>query len=97
MSLPFLTASFAGLAVYWANPAYRHDVAFQHNSLLAIDFRASQADIANRYGLYLDYLQRNSRLDTKSNATILITADSVQTFIVELQTRVRPVTVWNSV
>jgi integrase len=57
----------------------------------------SQADIANRYGLYLDYLQRNDRFDPESNATILVNADSVCGFITELHARVRSVTVWNSV
>jgi site-specific recombinase XerD len=57
----------------------------------------SQADIANRYGLYLDYLQRNGRLDPAGNAIVLVTADNVQGFVVELQARVRSVTVWNSV
>lgn len=57
----------------------------------------SQADIANRYGLYLDYLKRNGRLDTTKNAVALVTPDNVKDFIAELQARVRSVTVWNSV
>jgi integrase len=57
----------------------------------------SQADIANRYGLYLNYLQRNGRLDPKGNAATLATLDDVQGFVAELQSRVRSVTVWNSV
>ncbi len=57
----------------------------------------SQADIANRYGLYLDYLQRNGRLDPAGNAVTLVTADNVHGLIAELHVRVRSVTVWNSV
>ncbi len=57
----------------------------------------SQDDIANRYGLYLDYLNRNGRLDPTKNAMALITPDNVKAFIGELQARVRSVTVWNSV
>jgi integrase len=57
----------------------------------------SQADIARRYGLYLDFLQRNRRLDPAKGAIILVTPDNVSGFITELQTRVRSVTVWNSV
>jgi integrase len=57
----------------------------------------SQADIANRYGLYLNYLQRNGRLDPKGNAVTLVTLDDVHGFVAELQSRVRSVTVWNSV
>jgi integrase len=57
----------------------------------------SQADIANRYGLYLDFLQRHGRLDPAMGATTLVTPDNVNAFIAELQARVRSVTVWNSV
>jgi hypothetical protein len=57
----------------------------------------SQADIANRYGLYLDFLQRNGRLDPAMGAMTLVTPDNVNEFIAELQARVRSVTVWNSV
>ena len=57
----------------------------------------SQDDIANRYGLYLDFLSRSGRLDPAKNATALITPDNVNAFIDELQGRVRSATVWNSV
>lgn len=57
----------------------------------------SQDDIANRYGLYLDFLRRNGRLDMAQGAIALVTPDEVNAFIVELQVRVRSVTVWNSV
>ena len=57
----------------------------------------SQADIANRYGLYLNFLQRNGWLDPAKDASTLVAADNVKGFIAELQVRVRPITVWNSV
>jgi integrase len=57
----------------------------------------SQADIAKRYGLYLDFLQRNGRLDPAKGAVALVTPDNVNGFVTELQARVRSVTVWNSV
>ena len=57
----------------------------------------SQDDIANRYGLYLDFLSRNGRFDPTKNAMALITPDNVNAFIAELQSRIRSVTVWNSV
>jgi len=59
--------------------------------------RVSQADIANRYGLYLDFLQRNGRLDLALGAVTLVNTDNVTEFIAELNARVRSVTVWNSV
>ena len=57
----------------------------------------SQADIAKRLGLYLDFLQRNGRLDPTSGVIALVTPVNVDGFITELQARVRSVTVWNSV
>jgi integrase len=57
----------------------------------------SQADIARRYGLYLDYLQRNGQLDSDKGAIKLVTPESVTGFVIELQARVQSVTVWNSV
>jgi integrase len=57
----------------------------------------SQADIANRYGLYLDFLQRKGFLEPCASAATLIAPPNVSDFITELQTRVRSVTVWNSV
>ncbi len=50
-----------------------------------------------RHRLYLDYLQRNGRLDFTGSAQTLVTLDNVQGFVTELQARVRSVTVWNSV
>jgi integrase len=57
----------------------------------------SQNDIANRYGLYLDFLSRSGRFDPAKSALTLITPDNANAFIGELQARVRSVTVWNSV
>jgi integrase len=57
----------------------------------------SQADIANRYGLFLDFLQRHGRLDPAKGAATLVTLENVNEFVTELQARVRSVTVWNSV
>jgi integrase len=57
----------------------------------------SQADVANRYGLYLDFLQRHGRLDPARGVITLVTPEQVDGFITELQARVRSVTVWNSV
>src|SRR5437588_700759 len=57
----------------------------------------SRADIANRYGLFLDFLQRNGRFDAGEGALNLVTPANVSTFIAELKGLVRSVTVWNSV
>lgn len=57
----------------------------------------SQEDIANRYGLYLDFLQRKGRLDPTVGAVRLVTPDNVSGFVAELQARVRSVTLWNSI
>jgi integrase len=57
----------------------------------------SRDDIANRYGLYLDFLHRTGRIDPDQSAMTLITPENVKAFVAELQARVRSVTVWNSV
>jgi hypothetical protein len=57
----------------------------------------SQADIANRYGLFLDFLERHGRLNPMEGAMTLVTPENVNGFVAELQARVRSVTVWNSV
>jgi integrase len=56
----------------------------------------SQADIANRYGLYLDFLQRHGLLDPAKSAATFVTPANVNGFIAELQARVLSVTLWNS-
>jgi integrase len=56
----------------------------------------SQADIARRYGLFLDFLQRHELLNS-TGGVALVTPSNVDAFIAELQARVRSVTVWNSV
>ena len=57
----------------------------------------SRTDIANRYGLFLDFLQRHGRLDPAKGAMTLVTPENVHGFVTELQARVRSFTVWNSV
>jgi site-specific recombinase XerD len=57
----------------------------------------SQKDIANRYGLYLDFLQRNGLFDRTSGAADFVVPDYVQQFVVELENRVSSVTIWNSI
>ena len=53
----------------------------------------TQADLANRYGLYLDFLDRSGQLDLTAEAGALVTPDSIAAFITELQNRVSSVTV----
>jgi site-specific recombinase XerD len=57
----------------------------------------SRADIANRYGLFLDFLQRTGRFDAGEGARTLVTLANVSDFVAELKSRVCSVTVWNSV
>jgi hypothetical protein len=47
----------------------------------------SQADIANRYGLYLDYLHRAGQLEMTQGAASLVSPAHVAGFIAELQAR----------
>jgi hypothetical protein len=57
----------------------------------------AQVNIANRYGLYLDFLQRNGLFDRTSGAAKLVVLDHVQQFVGELEKRVSSVTIWNSI
>jgi len=52
-----------------------------------------QADLANRYGLYLDFLDRTGRLNLGAEAGAQVTPEAIASFIVELQNRVSSVTV----
>jgi hypothetical protein len=53
----------------------------------------TQADLANRYGLYLDFLDRSGQLDLTAEAGALVVPDFIAGFITELQDRVSSVTV----
>jgi integrase len=53
----------------------------------------TQADLVNRYGLYLDFLDRSGQIDLRAEAGALVRPDSIAVFITELQDRVSSVTV----
>lgn len=55
--------------------------------------RVTQADLANRYGLFLDFLLRNRRLDPGAEAGVQVKPEAIAPFIAELQDRVSSVTV----
>ena len=57
----------------------------------------TQEDLANRYGLFLDFLQRMGRLDTLPSAGAQVTPQHVQGFADELQQRVSSVTLHGSI
>src|SRR5262245_14598674 len=57
----------------------------------------SREDIANRYGLYLDFLRRTGRFDANAGAAELVTRANVDAFLAELKARVSASTVWNTV
>jgi integrase len=53
----------------------------------------TQADLVNRYGLYLDFLDRSGQLVLTAHAAALVTPEAIAAFITELQDRVSSVTV----
>jgi integrase len=53
----------------------------------------TQADLARRYGYFLDFLDRSSRLDRAAEAGAQVTRGAIAAFIAELQARVSSVTV----
>ena len=76
--------------------AIRPAVRLQRGGTAAHLATVSQNDIANRYGLYLDYLQRHELFDVGSRAAELVNPKNVQGYVAELADRVSSVTVWNS-
>ena len=53
----------------------------------------TQADLANRYGLFLDFLLRTGRFDPGADAGVQVTPEAIAPFVAELQARVSSVTV----
>ena len=53
----------------------------------------TQVDLANRYGLFLDFLFRSRRLDLGAEAGAQVIPEAIAPFIAELQARVSSVTV----
>lgn len=53
----------------------------------------TQADLARRYGYYLDFLDRSGRLDPAAEAGAQVTPEAIAPFVAELQDRVSSVTV----
>lgn len=57
----------------------------------------TQADLAKRYGLYLDFLDRTGWLDLDAEAGAQVTPGAIASFVAELQSRVSSVTVSRSI
>ncbi|MBX9778231.1 MAG: site-specific integrase [Xanthobacteraceae bacterium] len=57
----------------------------------------SRLDIARRYGMFLDFLERTGALDRNALAAAHTTPENVANYIGELQSRVRSVSVWNCI
>jgi integrase len=52
----------------------------------------TQADLANRYGLFLDFLDRTGRLDPRADAGTQVAPEAIAPLIAELKARVSSVT-----
>ena len=59
--------------------------------------RVTQHDLTKRYGYFLDFLSRSSRLDPQACAAGQVTADHVEPYVEELKQRVSSVTVYGSI
>ena len=57
----------------------------------------SREDFAQRYGAFLDFLERNGLLDPSAGPAAQVTPRNVERYIAELKARVRSVTVWNCI
>jgi hypothetical protein len=69
----------------WAE-AIRPAVRLQRGGAAAHLAKVSLNDIANRYGLYLDFLQRNGLFNVRSGAAELVILKYVQDYMAELKT-----------
>jgi site-specific recombinase XerD len=59
--------------------------------------QVSRRDIARRYGMFLDFVERTAVLDRSAPVAAHTTPDNVSNYLRELQDRVRSVTVWNCI
>jgi hypothetical protein len=59
--------------------------------------QVSRDDFARRYGAFLGFLQRTRRLDHGAAAAAQVTSANVESYIADLASRVRSVTVYNCV
>src|SRR5262249_17373332 len=57
----------------------------------------SRDDFARRYGAFLGFLERTGRLDRRAAAAALVTLAHVESYLADLNSRVRSVTVWNCI
>jgi integrase len=57
----------------------------------------SRGDVERRYGAYLAFLERASRLELYGQPAIHVTPGNVADYLTELKGRVRSVTVWNAI
>ena len=57
----------------------------------------SRDDFANRYGAFLEFLQRNGRLERDVTAAAQVTLPNIEAYIANLTVRVRSVTVYNCI
>ena len=57
----------------------------------------TRADLARRYGCFLDFLARTGRLESFPHPGALITPGNVEPYVLELQQRVSSVTVYGSI
>src|SRR4051794_2036528 len=57
----------------------------------------TQEDLASRYGVFLDFVQRMERLEASAPAGAHVTPEYVHAFVGELQQRVSSVTVYGSI
>ena len=57
----------------------------------------SKQDLERRYGIFLDFLKRNQRLDANLPAAAHVTPENVDAYLTEAKTLVSSVTVYNSI
>lgn len=70
---------------------------FQQGGSAAHLSEVSRLDIARRYGMFLDFLERTGALDRNAIVAAHTTPENIANYTAELEARVRSVTVWNCI
>jgi hypothetical protein len=77
--------------------ACRHGSRFTPGGAASHLAAVSRADLAQRYGAFMGFLERSGRLRNDAKPAALVTSSNVEAYIADLTPRVRSVTIYNCI
>jgi len=80
----------------WA-AAYRRGTGFRAGGAACRYGEVSRKDFVNRYGAFLGFLQRRGCLHPSAGAASQVTPANIDSYLADLNSRVRSVTAWNAI